>query len=64
MRYPMVRLARRNEIFGSRQNAVALDVTLAPTPLPAALPLFAGGLGLLGLFARRKKQGAFDAFAT
>jgi hypothetical protein len=26
------------------------------TPLPAALPLFAGGLGLLGMFARRKKR--------
>jgi hypothetical protein len=28
----------------------------ATTPLPAALPLFAGGLGVLGLVARRRKQ--------
>jgi len=28
------------------------------TPLPAALPLFAGGLGLVGMFARRRKQKA------
>ena len=26
------------------------------TPLPAALPLFAGGLGMIGLLARRRKQ--------
>jgi hypothetical protein len=30
--------------------------TITYTPLPAALPLFAGGLGLLGMFARRRKQ--------
>jgi hypothetical protein len=29
---------------------------LTATPLPAALPLFAGGLGLLGMFVRRKKR--------
>lgn len=28
------------------------------TPLPAALPLFAGGLGVIGLLARRRKQKA------
>jgi hypothetical protein len=26
------------------------------TPIPAALPLFAGGLGVMGWFARRRKQ--------
>ena len=33
---------------------------IAATPLPSALPLFAGGAGLLGLLGwRRKKQKAF-----
>jgi hypothetical protein len=30
---------------------------LATTPLPAALPLFAGGLGLMGWLSRRRKKG-------
>ena len=29
---------------------------VAPVPLPAAFPLFAGGLGLLGLFGWRRKR--------
>lgn len=32
------------------------DVSLNATPLPAALPLFATGLGALGLFGWRKKK--------
>jgi hypothetical protein len=31
------------------------------TPLPAAFPLFAGGLGMIGLLARRRKRKASDA---
>jgi choice-of-anchor C domain-containing protein len=37
----------------------ALDnVSIAATPLPAALPLFAGGLGMIGLFGARKRRKA------
>jgi choice-of-anchor C domain-containing protein len=35
----------------------ALDnVSITPSPLPAGLPLFAGGLGVIGLLARRRKR--------
>jgi hypothetical protein len=44
-------------IPGSVSN-VGNTFTINYTPLPAALPLFAGGLGLLGMFARRRKQKA------
>lgn len=34
------------------------EAPLSATPLPAALPLFVGGLGLMGLFGWRRKQKA------
>ena len=36
-------------------------VSVSATPLPAALPLFASGLGALGLLGRRKKRKAATA---
>jgi hypothetical protein len=34
----------------------SLDTGVSTTPLPAALPMFAGGLGMVGFLARRKKR--------
>jgi hypothetical protein len=36
-------------------------INLTATPLPAALPLFAGGVGMIGVIARRRKRKAFAA---
>ena len=38
---------------GNVYNGLSGDST---TPIPAALPLFAGGLGVIGLLARRRKR--------
>jgi hypothetical protein len=49
-------------LFETGSNSLEFaDVSTTPnsallTPLPAALPLFAGGLGVMGLFARRRKR--------
>jgi hypothetical protein len=45
-------------------DALAIDSIGATTPLPAALPLFATGLGALGLFGWRRKRKNAAAFAT
>jgi hypothetical protein len=39
-------------------GATSFNIVLSPVPEPAALPLFASGLGLMGWFARRKKRRA------
>ena len=43
-----------------------ISSTLAPsaTPLPGALPLFAGGLGFVGFLLRRRKRTDAAAFAA
>lgn len=57
------------EICGTNGNCIPLttfsvtDTLAAQTPLPAALPLFASGLGGLGLFGWRRKRKAQEAVA-
>jgi hypothetical protein len=41
-----------------------VSATPSATPLPAAFPLFAGGLGFVGFLARRRKRSAGRAIAT
>lgn len=46
--------------FSQKQTGVAFEATLTydlpQVPIPAALPLFAGGLGVVALIARRKRR--------
>ena len=42
---------------------LSVDEQINATPIPAALPLFAGGAGVLGFFARRRKRKAAVAAA-
>jgi hypothetical protein len=44
--------------------AFEFDIGEAATPLPATLPLFAGGLGFVGYLAKRRKQNAKQALAA
>lgn len=43
---------------GDTTSLGSVSEQINATPLPAALPLFAGGLGLMGLLARRRKRKA------
>jgi hypothetical protein len=37
-------------------DAISFNAPISATPLPAALPLFAGGLGAMGFVAKRRKR--------
>jgi hypothetical protein len=48
----------------STDPTYAVGFSPVATPLPATLPLFAGGLGLMGLLGRRRKRKAAVAIAA
>lgn len=54
-------------VANATNNAVVsatATTDVSATPLPATLPLFAGGLGLMGLIAGRKKRKAVGTIAA
>jgi len=51
-------------LVDSGQAAFEFGFNNTATPLPAALPLFAGGLGVVGLLARRKKRKGVTALSA
>ena len=50
--------AAASDAQGDQETFFLTQTELTQTPLPAALPLFASGLGLMGWFARSKKRKA------
>jgi len=52
------------EMFSAATTSNGLFADTPATPIPATLPLFAGGLGALGLLTRRRKRANAAAIAT
>jgi hypothetical protein len=55
------RVVVTNQAQDNDGNPTGLLVNIAPVPVPAALPLFVGGLGLLGWLARRRRVEAIPS---
>ncbi len=47
-----------------QSGTVSLDTPVSATPLPATLPLFAGGVGFVGYLTHRRKRGGKQALAS
>lgn len=46
-----------DEVAGGTVTSIIIDASpVGQTPIPAALPLFAGGLGVLGFVSRRRRR--------
>ena len=53
------------DVATANSGALFVNTTaVAATPLPGALPMFVGGLGLLGLIKSRKRKQAASVFAA
>jgi hypothetical protein len=51
-------------VDGSNNSVWGTELSEVATPLPATLPLFAGGLGFVGCLAKRRKQTVKQSFAV
>ncbi len=49
---------------GTTSNTATVRIDVTATPLPAALPMFASGLGAMGLLGWRRKRKAQGAIAA
>lgn len=49
---------------GGNSGGVLLDNIVVATPLPAALPLFAGGLAMIGLIGRKRRKSVASVAAA
>jgi hypothetical protein len=47
-----------------QSGTISLDTPVSATPLPATLPLFAGGLAFVGYLARRRKKSGTEALSV
>ena len=56
--------AQFDDISFADASAASGGSDVSATPLPAALPLFAGGLGVIGLIARGRKRNGSSAIAS
>jgi hypothetical protein len=54
----------RDYLNFTQSGTISLDTPVSATPLPATLPLFAGGLGFVGYLTRRRKRGGKPASAV
>lgn len=57
-------IARVANVNGPSTFGATLEIDYTPTPVPAALPLFATGLGLLGWLSWRRKRKDAAAIAA
>jgi hypothetical protein len=54
--YTLAMTDLNGQSFGNDLTVDDISLTTSATPLPAALPLFASGLGAMGLFGWRRKR--------